>query len=338
MIYPKFLNKNDKIGITAISDGVADKVKQQRLDNAIKNISNMGYNIIETNNVRTSFMGRSSNASKRAEEFMKLWEDNDINAIMVVSGGDFALEILDFIDFSKIKKFTPKWLTGFSDVTSLSFVLTTKLDISTVYCDNFTSFGMKPLDISLQNIFKILEGNKNIQESFNKFQNEHLDYTENPYISYNLNEDVKWEGVNNNKIHFNGRIIGGCFDIITSIIGTKYDNIKKYIETYKQDGIIWFFDVFSMTSSSLTINLWKMKNAGLFDNCNGIIFGRNLFFKEEYDITFKSILESIYNELKIPIIFNADIGHKPPQMTIINGSIVDVELNNNKGKITTKFI
>ena len=34
MIYPKFINKKDTIGICAPSDGITNKLKLKRLDNA----------------------------------------------------------------------------------------------------------------------------------------------------------------------------------------------------------------------------------------------------------------------------------------------------------------
>lgn len=37
-----------------------------------------------------------------------------------------------------------------------------------------------------------------------------------------------------------GRIIGGCIDVILSLIGTKHDKINQFIEKYKNDRIIFF--------------------------------------------------------------------------------------------------
>ena len=48
MIYPEFLKEHDIIGVTAPSDGITDEVKLKRLDNAIKNFEERGFNIKET--------------------------------------------------------------------------------------------------------------------------------------------------------------------------------------------------------------------------------------------------------------------------------------------------
>ena len=84
--------------------------------------------------------------------------------------------------------------------------------------------------------------------------------------------------------------------------------------------------------------LWKLNELGYFKYTKAIIFGR--FGSEEsyYDYNTKTCLEdSILNELDIPIIYNADITHKSPCLTIINGSIATVSVKNNQGKIKFKL-
>ena len=43
--------------------------------------------------------------------------------------------------------------------------------------------------------------------------------------------------------HFEGRMLGGCIDILSLICGTKYDKVKEFNEKYKEDGIVWYFDI-----------------------------------------------------------------------------------------------
>lgn len=81
MIYPKFLEKQDTIGVTAPSDGNSDEIRQKRVDNAISNFNKRGYNIIETANTRTSIKGRSSSKEKRAQEFISLIQNKEVKAI-----------------------------------------------------------------------------------------------------------------------------------------------------------------------------------------------------------------------------------------------------------------
>ena len=75
MEYPEFLRKGDYIGICAPSNGIIAEHKIKRLEAAIEQLEQMGYNIIETESVRKSENGRSASAEIRAKEFIQLLED-----------------------------------------------------------------------------------------------------------------------------------------------------------------------------------------------------------------------------------------------------------------------
>lgn len=334
MKYPEYIKKGDTIGITAPSDGITGEAKIKRFENAKNNLIKMGYKVIETSNVRNSYKERSGTGKQRAEEFTKLWMNDDVKAIICASGGDFEAETLEYLDFELLKNSKPKWVQGYSDSTNLTFTLATMLDIVTVHSDNFLSYGMEPVAEDLKNSIRLMEGNKIEQSSFEKYQS-HIEYTiENPYMGYDSKEIVKWRNLNNEeKIHIKGRMIGGCLDVITNLVGTKFDNVSSYIEKYKNDGIIWFLEVFDMNSSSLFLNLWKLKNAGYFQNCKGIVFGRPCFFSEYMNITYEETVKDVFDNLELPIILDADIGHKPPQMSILCGEVFEIISSKGKGKI-----
>ena len=132
MKYPEYLKKGDSIAVTAPSAGIVDEKKLMEYENAIQNLKKMGFSFLETKNVRTDEKGRSSLAKERAKQFMQVWENEEISAIICAAGGDFACEMLDDLDFKRLRNSKPKWLQGFSDITNLGFILTTNLDIATI--------------------------------------------------------------------------------------------------------------------------------------------------------------------------------------------------------------
>ena len=56
--------------------------------------------------------------------------------------------------------------------------------------------------------------------------------------------------------------------------------------------------------------------------------------KSSTGIEFEEAVLQAIGELDIPIIFDADIGHVPPQMTLINGAIVNIKSKNGKGEVS----
>lgn len=72
MRYPENLKIGDTIGICAPSDGITEESSIQKLEQAINNLKQKGYQVIETQSVRKSIKGRSASAEQRAKEFMRV--------------------------------------------------------------------------------------------------------------------------------------------------------------------------------------------------------------------------------------------------------------------------
>lgn len=335
MNYPINLKLGDTIGICAPSAGLADEDKVLRLEYAIRHLEKLGYKVIETKSVRTDVCERSADAKTRAEEFMSLYEKDDVKLIICATGGDYLCEMLEYLDFDYIKTLKPKWIQGFSDITGLGFLFNSILDIPSMYSATIKSYAMKDLHRSLTDTLKIESGEEIIQNSFDKYEAVWIK-DKGPEEGYNLTGDVKWVNVfGEDKVSFKGRAIGGCLDSIRQYVGTKYDNVKEYINRHKEDGIIWFLESFSTSTSSLTRTLWQLDNAGYFENCNGIIFGRPLFYTSEYEKTYNETVKEFFKNKNIPIVCDADVGHVSPQLAMVNGAILEIESSNGKGFVKT---
>lgn len=337
MRYPKDLEKGDYIGCTAPSAGITKDIDLERLDNAKKNLELIGYRYKETSNVRTDEKGRSSSKQKRAEEFLSLWKDNDVSCIISAKGGNFLSEMLDEIDWEYLKEIEPKWFQGYSDNTGLTFLITTLLDTACIYGPTIKDYGMRNLHKSLTDCLKIMSGEEIVQNSYLKCEKPEWTDRVDPFEEYKLEEMVEWKNLKGEeKLKFRGRAIGGCFDVIINLIGTKYDKVKEFIERYKEDGIVWFLEVFEMTTAQIYLHLWQLKNAGYFENCRGVILGRPLMVRED-EISYVKALKDIFEDMDIPVVYDADIGHVSPQMPIVSGAILEVESEHGKGKIKNIF-
>ncbi len=335
MIYPDKIKKGDTIGICAPSGSVIDKVKKMRLKNAHRNLKNYGYKVIETAHVQKDTLDPIYNEIK-ARELEELYLNPDVKYIMCASGGDFLIEILNFINFDIIKN-NIKWLQGYSDPTGLLYTITTNYDIATIYGYNATTYGMSKWHPSITSGLAQIEGISKTQKSFTYYQETHTEY-KTGLEGFLEEKRVKWKGLHQEKeITMQGRIIGGCLDVILNIIGTKYDKTKEYVHKYRNDGIIWYFDNFGLDNESLIRAMWQLKNAGYFDYCKGIVFGRSNRNESFYNISFKEALARSLDDLNVPIIYDADIGHKDPTITIINGSLATITLTNGKGQIIQEY-
>ena len=315
MITPKYLNKGDTIGTTACSCGVLEKIDKYEKSN--KNIKSLGFDILETPNVRTSGIV-SSDPITRAKELESLYKDSNVKAIAITSGGDFLIDMLDKVNYDVIKN-NIKWLCGSSDPTSLLYTVTTNLDIATIYSPcNMSGFSSNNLHESYLNYFEILKGNL---------------VKQNRYPFYESDDDIfdkenKWININGD-VDETGTLIGGCIESLKDVIGTRFDKTNSFLEKYKDT--IWYFDVFSMQPEDLYRTLIQFKMAGWFRYTKAIIIGKVRFPSSFLNLSYEEMIKKALPNMKV--IYNFDVGHVKPSMTMINGFKVRVISNDNEGSL-----
>lgn len=345
MIRPEFIKPGDTIAVTALSRGMEEETEIARFMSGKAQLEALGYNVIFTDNVfkGNDRFGRSSSAREKADQFNALVKDPKVKAIYSAAGGDFLAEMLPFVDLESFKM-NPKWVQGFSDNTSILYYLATKGGICTAYGANFGDYGMQPWDLSVKNNLGILRGTVREQESFETYQ-AGFGKRETGLEGYAKDGKVEWKnvcygksGLESETIEMEGRLIGGCMDVIMNIAGTPYDGTSDFIKKYKAEGIVWFLESFDLHFEQMMESLWKMKEMGWFEGCKGIVFGRPLFYRNEgFDgtalPTYEDVIHERLDELEIPIIMDADIGHKGPQFVMLIGACARVISTGGRGKV-----
>lgn len=333
MKYPKFLKLGDTISVPAPSAGSDCEQTKNRMINAKRNLENLGYKVKLSNNIFNSDKGRSSSEISRAKEINEMFESSETNFIMCAAGGEFMIEILPYVNFEKLVQ-NPKWVQGFSDPTSILFPITTKYDIATIYSNNFKTFGMQEYDKSLKDNLEIIKGNIISQKSYELYENACFERVTG-LEGYNLTSQVYWKVLQDVNVNIRGRIIAGCLDIIAELAGTKYDGINSFNERYKEDGIIICLDNCELSKEELIRTLWKLNEFNYFKYAKAILFGRNGLEISCCNYNMEECLkDSVISKLGIPIIYDSDISHKGPSMSIINGAIATINVADGKANIS----
>ena len=334
MRYPKFLKDNDTIGILATSCGNNKNPYRIRCQTAIKNMEEKGYKIKRGHRVFANFNATSAPHSIRAKDFNLFYKNKNIDIIWSTGGGEIMMGMLPFIDFDKIAKITPKLFVGFSDNTNLTFTLTTICDVVTVYGSSFTHMAPNTLSCDSLDTLSLIRQEKLSFDSYPLYRGINSINPDTSYIATPFyNDEVKWLSLSEKEEEFEGRIIGGCIDVLICLCGTRFDNVNNFIEKYKHDGIVWYFDNCELNSCGLYRALFQLKESGWFKYVKGFIIGRNGSDYEPLGYTFKQALIDALGDLNVPVIYGADISHKSPSIPILNGSIAKVTYKDNKGNI-----
>lgn len=335
--YPVF-HRNAKIAVTAPSSGVPDSL-HHLMHTAIQKMEAKGYSIQTGETVWTQSKAKSAPARKRADELNSILKDDSIQLIIPPWGGELLLEIIDLIDYENMKH---KWILGYSDISLLLLVVTLKTGIATAHGTNLIDLrGTSADDVTAkwEQALNTKKGGTLIQTSSEKYQKSWQHDNPSPVV-FHLTEKTEWKTTENaTELTLRGRLLGGCIDVIRHIIGTPYGDVKYFQEHYlNNEKILWYIENCEMNTADLRRTFIQMKLAGWFDHSSGIVFGRSSANQTVDDYTVEDFYDDLKKDTGLPIIYDLDCGHVPPQMTFINGSRAEITLQNGKGKMVQHFV
>ncbi|MFZ3577534.1 S66 family peptidase [Virgibacillus sp. DJP39] len=336
MITYPFLTKGSTVGVTAPSSGLEPELHDM-LKKACKRSEEKDYPVVCGETVWTQVRGKSASAEVRAKEFNRMMKDKTIDFIVPPWGGELLIEIIDKLEYNSFQK---KWILGYSDTSVLLLATTLKTGMATAHGTNFVDLRGEYSDETTAKWEKVLstkQGDSIKQYSSKKFQRKSDHDNPSPEV-FHLTEQTKWKPLSGEYAFIKGRLLGGCIDVIRHLIGTPYGDIQQFQEeTISNEPILWYFENCELNTTDLRRTLFQMKLAGWFKNCSGIMFGRSSANDpvENYDVL--DVYRDVENELNVPIVYDIDCGHVPPQVTLINGAYAEIEVKAGKGQIEQWF-
>jgi len=336
--YPKPIGIGQTIGVTATSSGVESEL-HHLLRKAAHQFEKRGYTVLLGETVWTNEKMTSAPKEIRVKEFLDMMTDDNISAVIPPWGGHFLSEILPLINYEELK---PKWTMGYSDTSTMLLAITLLTGIATVHGSNFVDLRSDEWDSVTSKFLEVLKasaGDTIVQHSSEKFQSEWQHFAPpDPYV-FKLDMDTAWKTIGNHPVRFEGRLLAGCIDTIRHLIGTPFGDVKTFREKYVAgDAIVWALENCDMDASDFYRSILQMHNAGWLDNTAGIIFGRTAAGIAQGGFSDVDAMERLSNLTGIPIVYNADIGHMPPQMTFVNGAYGEIVVAEGKAVLKTKLI
>lgn len=332
IVFPAPLNKGDKIAICAFSSCV-EKPFHARLDAVIQGLKLRGYQVVEGESLRDF-----KSAKDRADELTRFLQDDSIAAVMPPWGGELAMEILQFINFDAIKSYRPKWIVGFSDISTFMCMLTARCGWATLHTANLMQQHPDETDHYCLQVFDVLALNKG--EQFKQipaeyYQDQTIDYATEPNALFNFTKPSQWRCLNYKDardIELTGRLFGGCLDSLNVLLATPYLDLHSFKQRYAQEGLVLYLENAELPPTAVARSLMALKLNGLFTDINGIILGRSALINSPHkEIDYYEAIELALGKCIFPVIIDADIGHIAPNMSLINGAFCTFKASINKG-------
>lgn len=339
--YPLPLRKGDTIAVTAPSSGVLSEL-HSHLDLAEKSVTQAGYRVVEGDTVRTQKKAASAPRKQRAQELTRFLLDPANRAVIPPWGGELLMEILPLLDWEELRAAPPKWVLGYSDISTFTFAYTLLTGTASAHGTNYIDLGSREWDSLTRrwvDVLSLTEGGQITQVSSPMYQSSWERRNQQPERGFDLDTPTRWRvlGEDDGAVSLSGRLLGGCIETLSSLVGTPFAPVETFAAK-EDEGILWYLESSESSATEIYRRLWQMKEGGWFRHATGVLIGRPGKYQHTQDFGLLDALEDAFGELGIPVVYEVDVGHVPPQLTLVNGARGEVKVEGGRGEVHMKFL
>ena len=344
--YPKPLNPGDLIVVTAPSSGVEAPL-HPRLELALAHLRNQGFQVEEGNCLRQEVRSASAPAAQRATELMQHLMRDDVAAIIPPWGGELAIELLDLLDWKALASARPKWLLGYSDTSTWMLPITLRLGWATAHGPclmDMVTGQSDPLTHQAMQVLRTPSGASVQQRASSHWQLKWTDFASVPDTTYQLTEPTRWRALTGAQhVAFQGRLVGGCLDTLMHLAGTGHGDVARFITTHRATGTVLYLENAGLSPADWVRALHRLRWSGWLDTAHGltgVLIGRSAApdSTQPSELRYEEALQSTLGALDCPVVVDMDIGHRPPQLVLVNGAVARVSLSaGDGGQVTQRF-
>jgi muramoyltetrapeptide carboxypeptidase LdcA involved in peptidoglycan recycling len=155
-----------------------------------------------------------------------------------------------------------------------------------------------------------------------------------PDTTYQLTEPTLWRALDGAaELQFSGRLIGGCLDTLMHTAGTVHGDVRAFISACGSDGAVLYLENSGLTPTDWVRALHRLRWAGWLDGLAGVLIGRSAApdTTGATQLRYADALQSTLGALPAPVLWDVDIGHRPPQLVLLNGALAQVRWRSGGG-------
>ncbi|MER2078834.1 S66 family peptidase [Psychrobacillus psychrotolerans] len=328
---PKMLKAGDKVATISLSwGGAGEPDLRWRYEQGIDRLRNVfGLEVVAMPNSLNGGDYLYENPQARAEDLMNAFKDPTIKGIFSNIGGSESIRLLPYIDFDVIRD-NPKVFIGYSDST-VTHLFCHKAGISSFYGPAIlTDFAenVEMHEYTVEALKKALFTASAIGEvkPATEWTSERLEWIiENKDKKRKMNTNKGYELLQGSGIA-QGRLIGGCIEVLEFAKGTSLWPAKEYWK----DSIL-FFETSEELPTPGNVEYWLRNygTQGILLQAKGIIFGKpqNEKYYEEYKESIRVIMKELSLE-NLPVLYNLNFGHTEPKFVLPYGAMAEINCEN----------
>ncbi len=336
--YPAPLQPGDQIGVTAPSSGLRPDMRD-RLDFCVRHLCDKGFDVV-IGDCMDGELVTSAPASQRAAELTAMLTDPAIRAVVPPWGGELAIDLLSLLDMDAIATAEPTWLVGYSDTSTLMLPLTLQTGLATLHGSNLmdTPYEQPEPLLHWLTTATATTGSRLVQRPAPAYQTQWADFATQPDVTqWRLTEPARWKRLGHDDAPATGRLIGGCLDTISMLPGSMYGDVDGFAATHAPEGLLLYLEVADADALTAARMLHHLRLAGWFDAANAVLAGRPAG-PDSHGFSHVDALEHALGDLGVPVVYDLDIGHVPPQLTLVNGALATVELTEARAELVQHLV
>ena len=295
LLRPAALQRGDTIGIVAPSYSP----REGWLTRGVKALERAGFNVLLDAELMTLRRFLRKEDERRADNFMSMWVDPRVKAVIGGTGGYGAVRMLPHLE-PEVFRLNPKSFVGYSDVTALHLWLNRRAGLRTFHGPTVDDLVPGTRDPTLASLLTALTTPR-----------------PNVRMGRGVTRAVR-------PGHAVGRLVGGNLSLVQQSIGTPYE--------IPVDDAILFLEETKDPMSVVDERLLHLRASGLLPRVRGIVFGHLSLDRSEED-EFEDFVLDLVSDLDVPVLMDFPAGHEIPNLTLPLGTEVELVVEGESGWI-----
>ncbi|MEI6621266.1 MAG: LD-carboxypeptidase [Actinomycetes bacterium] len=338
--FPAALPSGGTIGICAPSAGVP-KAVAARYEFAVNFLRQRGYRLIIAGPIVSDAIV-SAPAPERAAALQSLLTNPEVDVVLPPWGGELLIDILPLLDWTALRTAQPPWVVGYSDLSTFQVPYLLNTGTASLDGSNLLETPINPPAPGLKwwpDVVSLPAGSNFQQTSATAYQSSDVDWAKHPTATtFELKTPSRWkilghEGDPGYTVTASGRIIAGTIDVLAPLAGSRFGDVRAFARRVSPDKLIIALDAADFNTAQYARALWDLRGAGWFDSASMIVLGRT-GAEQVSGFTVRDAANDALAGLAVPVVYDADIGHLPPQMAWVLGATATLAVGGGRATLS----
>lgn len=340
-VLPPAIEKGDKVAIVGVGNGPTSDMFSEVYELGLQRLKDVfGLEPVEYPTATMSMKERTENPEQRAEELMDAFRDDEIKGVIAPIGGTGEeIRILKYLNPEVLRE-NPTRFYGYSDNTSVNLYLWKQGIVSFQGPMIMSEMAMQGEmhDYTVKHTEKVFfEDSIGKVKPSEQFTDETLDWNEPENLEKyrEMEQNPGWEWYNASGETVEGRIWGGCLDVVEINLQAN----KPLPEPEDLEGKILAIETSEEMPDHTFVDRFMMSlgERKMLDKFSAVIVGRakarhnnkepSKEEREEFREKQKQVIRERVDEYAegTPVIFNFDFGHTDPIIPLPIGGEVKID-------------